>query len=252
MPKNMVNADNYINIQGWMVTELGLKGNELIIYACIHGFSQVRGQCFHSSLQYLAEWTNTTKRAVINTLKSLTEKGLILKTEKFINGVKFCEYMTLKCTSSEKSSPGGEKSSLGGGEESSPNNKNINNKKDNKNNITVSKDTVCQTEVRRCVEAWNSLSEYGVKQVSRMSSGTKRYDSLVARIKQYGVEDVLKAIEKIKCSSFLQGKSNGKRQWYITFDWFVLPNNFPKVLEGNYDDKDSKTENVSSDDDGWQ
>ena len=236
MSGNMVKEDNYINIQGWMVTELGLKGNELIIYACIHGFSQINGQCYHSSLQYLAEWTNTTKRAVINTLKSLTEKGLIIKTEKFINGVKFCEYVSLKCTSGEKSSPGGEESSLGGGEKSSPNNKDINNKYDNKTNITVSNDTVRQTDVQRCVNEWNSLAEYGIKQISRMAAGTQRYQRLVARIKQYGIDDVLKAIAKIRASSFLQGRSGSKRQWVITFDWFVCPNNFPKVLDGNYDD----------------
>ena len=25
-----------------------------------------------------------------------------------------------------------------------------------------------------------------------------------------------------------------KNDWIITFDWFVKPSNFPKVLEGNY------------------
>ena len=33
------------------------------------------------------------------------------------------------------------------------------------------------------------------------------------------------------------------RQWQITFDWFVRPNNFPKVLDGNYDDKKSGYDN---------
>ena len=107
--------------------------------------------------------------------------------------------------------------------------------KDNKVN-TVSKDTVRQTDVRRCVDAWNDLKSFGIKPVSKLTSGTKRYDSLIARIKQYGIDDVLKAIDKIKYSSFLQGRSSNRRQWTITFDWFVLPNNFPKVLDGNYDD----------------
>lgn len=84
------------------------------------------------------------------------------------------------------------------------------------------------------VDAWNSLSEYGIKPISKLTSGTKRYDSLVARLNQYGLDDVLKAIENIKHSDFLQGRVNSKRQWVITFDWFVLPNNFPKVLEGQY------------------
>lgn len=99
---------------------------------------------------------------------------------------------------------------------------------------TVSKDTVCRTDVQRIVNAWNELSVYGIKQISKLTAGTKRHDSLIARIKQYGVEDILKAIEKVKDSDFLQGKSSS---WIIKFDWFVLPNNFPKVLEGNYDNK---------------
>ena len=84
--------ENYISVQGWMIRDLHLKGNELIIYACIYGFSQAENQVFSGSLQYLADWTNTTKQSVVNCLKSLTEKGYIVKTDKIINGVKFCEY----------------------------------------------------------------------------------------------------------------------------------------------------------------
>ena len=102
------------------------------------------------------------------------------------------------------------------------------------NNLVISNDITCQTQdVRRCVEEWNSLVEYGIKSISRLDSNSKRYKSLVARINQYGIDDVLKAIDNIRNSDFLQGKHKGK-PWQITFDWFVLPNNFPKVLEGNY------------------
>lgn len=104
-------------------------------------------------------------------------------------------------------------------------------------NNTVSNDTVRQTDVQRCVEAWNLLSDCGIKPVKRITGGSKRYDSLKARIREYGVEEVLNAIDKIRCSKFLQGKSSGRQHWMITFDWFVLPSNFPKVLEGNYDDE---------------
>lgn len=107
--------------------------------------------------------------------------------------------------------------------------------------ITVSDDTVCQTDVRLIVEAWNELEACGIKPVSRLNSGSRRYKSLVARIRAYNTAEVLSAIEKIKHSDFLQGKN--RQGWTITFDWFVLPNNFPKVLEGNYDNK-TITENA--------
>ena len=112
----------------------------------------------------------------------------------------------------------------------------------NTDNNTVSKDTVRQTEVRRVIDAWNSLSDCGINPVQRIHSGTKRYDSLVARIREYGVDEVLNAVERIRRSKFLQGKTEGRRQWTIKFDWFVLPNNFLKVLEGNYDDENVDTE----------
>ena len=96
MGKTMVKRDNFIVIQGWMVTELGLKGSELMIYACIYGFSQLENQVFSGSLQYLADWTNCTKQGVLKSLKSLIEKGYIGKKEKVINNVKFCEYYATK------------------------------------------------------------------------------------------------------------------------------------------------------------
>lgn len=113
-----------------------------------------------------------------------------------------------------------------------------------------SKESNCRTEARRCVEAWNSLAEYGIKPVSKIRSDSKRGEMLNARIKQYGVDNVLKAIEKIKGSSFLQGKTKTDVQWF-DFEWFVRPNNFPKVLEGKYDDKKpEQSEPVK--DDRWQ
>ena len=94
-----VKEENYISISGWMVTRLGLKGNELLVYAIIYGFSQDDETRFTGSLQYLADWTNSTKQSCIKCLKSLAEKGYITKYEKVVNGVKFCEYQAVKLKS---------------------------------------------------------------------------------------------------------------------------------------------------------
>ena len=95
---NEVTDKNYIVIQSFMVSELGLKGNELLIYAIIFGFSQTTGQAFHGSLTYLESWTNSTRHTVISSLKSLVEKGLIEKEEQTINGVKYCSYRVKNST----------------------------------------------------------------------------------------------------------------------------------------------------------
>lgn len=83
---------NFVTIQGWMVTDLGLKGNELLIYAIIYGFTQEENQWFIGSRQYLSDWTGATRQTVSNYLKSLVEKNYIEKKERFVNGVKFCDY----------------------------------------------------------------------------------------------------------------------------------------------------------------
>lgn len=123
--KNMskVKDENFISISGWMVTRLGLKGNELLVYAIIYGFSQDDETRFTGSLQYLADWTNSTKQSCIKCLKSLAEKGYITKYEKIVNGVKFCEYQAVKPNSMvvNKVEHGIKQSLTGGIKQSLPN-----------------------------------------------------------------------------------------------------------------------------------
>lgn len=90
--KNKVRKESFVLIPGWAVCDLGLKGNELLIYSIIFGFSQEENQTFRGSLRYLMDWTALSKPAVITILKTLVKKGLIKKIERFENNVKFCEY----------------------------------------------------------------------------------------------------------------------------------------------------------------
>ena len=123
-------SKNYTIIQGWMISDLGLKGNSLLIYALIYGFSQAENCKFTGSLNYLATWTNSTKQGVIKSLKILKERGLINKEESFSNGVKNVKYYTTKFN-------GGIKQSLMGGiKQSLPNNIEYNNID---NNIVINK-----------------------------------------------------------------------------------------------------------------
>lgn len=123
--KNMskVKDENYIHIPGWAVTRLGLKGNELLVYSIIYGFSQDGVTRFTGGLQYLADWTNSTKQSCIKCLKSLAEKGYITKYEKIVNGVKFCEYQGVKPKSMvvNKVEQGIKQSLTGGIKQSLPN-----------------------------------------------------------------------------------------------------------------------------------
>lgn len=104
-------------------------------------------------------------------------------------------------------------------------NNTINNTLDN----TISKDIVSSTDVQQIIKSWNMLN---LQKLISINPGTTRYKSLKARIKEYGLENMLKAIDSVKTSDFLKGQN--KNNWIITFDWLIKPNNFTKVLEGNY------------------
>ena len=84
-----INDENYILIQGWMRTEMGLSGAALMVYATIYGFSQT-GNCYYSgSIDYLAEWAGVQRRQVMRILKELTESGYIEKTEAGYNRFRY-------------------------------------------------------------------------------------------------------------------------------------------------------------------
>lgn len=84
----MVKPDNYILVYGWMVTELGLKGNELFLYAIIYGFSQDGETEFSGSLRYMQEWLGVNSKATVqNTLEKLMARGLIKKRTVVEKGV---------------------------------------------------------------------------------------------------------------------------------------------------------------------
>ncbi len=68
--------ENYLQIQSWMITGLGLQGNELICYSIIFGLCQ-DGSSKDISLAYFQNWINLDKRSLRYILAALKEKGLI-------------------------------------------------------------------------------------------------------------------------------------------------------------------------------
>ncbi len=87
-----IKNENHIVIDGWMVNELNLKGNELIVYAIIYGFSQDGESSFYGSRSYLSKWCNVSLPTIDTALKNLCDKGLIEKNKEIINNVNFNRY----------------------------------------------------------------------------------------------------------------------------------------------------------------
>ena len=83
----------FITIQQEMRDQLGLKGNELIVFAFINGFSQEGQSCYYGGLANLQRVCGIASRqTAIDVLKSLMAKGYIVKTEQIFNGVKMLSY----------------------------------------------------------------------------------------------------------------------------------------------------------------
>ena len=126
-----IQNENHVSIFGWMINELNLKGNDLMVYAIIYGFSQAPNTYFTGSLSYLASWCNSSIRGIQKNLKSLIDKKLIIKNEYYEDNVKLCSYKAL--TGIEQSSIGYGTKFVGGMELSS--NNNIDNRLIDYNNI---------------------------------------------------------------------------------------------------------------------
>ena len=93
MAESRIKDENYYQIQGWMITRLGLKGVPLSVFAIVYGFSQDGENEYTGSLQYLCDFCGgVSKPTIINALKSLVESGYLLRREEIINGVQFNRY----------------------------------------------------------------------------------------------------------------------------------------------------------------
>lgn len=191
---------------------------EKIVLVEIDSLDSVDG-CYCSN-EYLAEFCQCTERKISSTISKLISLGYIV-VESF-DGRKRILRSRL-----EETSRLDRKNFKADGDIHY-----ISNNIDN--NITLSKDRVCSTDVQRVIDEWNNLPS--VRKITKLMPTTIRYKLLMARIKDYGVDNILRAIENIRSSSFLLG--DNRKNWQITFDWFVKPNNFPKVLDGNYENRD--------------
>lgn len=98
--------------------------------------------------------------------------------------------------------------------------------------------SIKQHSIQSIIDAWNQLEPYGIKMIYRINPGSKRCTSLIALLEQFGEEKVIQAVDKVKQSDFLQGKTDAR--FSLNFDWFINPNNFVKVLEGKYDERHDK------------
>lgn len=227
--------NGYINIQGWMINELRLKGNELIIYAIIYGFSQDGQSQFYGSYRYVAKALSITERSVQSVIGKLLEKGLIIRVSE-------SHYMVEKTSiekssySVEKTSRGGRKNFLLGVEETTPNiyNTNNNNKytakdKLSRNSSKLKQDPKEPKSITEFIEWCKKSPQKHIQVIAEWAEAEQpkhstrgEWNSFIKRnlrpakmLQDYPIEKIEKAYN-LMLKDFKRTLPNGKTEGFIT------------------------------------
>lgn len=216
--KHSFKNTNTIVIQGWMINDLNLSGNELILYALIYGFSQDGESEFYGSLNYVSTALNCSKPTAIKSLNSLVDKNLIFKTQNSINGIVYSKYSVnvdffngSKETLLVKNYELGSKETLRGSKETLPNNNIYNNIYNNTN-----------VDFQKLIQYYNLVFNKSVRILNQ-----KAKQNLKQRIKDgYTKEEIQKVIDNASNDSFHK-EQNYK---HVTLEFLFRPQIFERYV----------------------
>ena len=235
----MINDKNYIHISAFMIKDLKLKGNELLLYAIIYGFSQDGESNFSGSRNYLSEFLNVSKPTIDSALNSLCDKGLIFKITETKNRIVFNYYKInteiLDFTSGKESLLGSKETLPPPSKETLHNNNIYNNNYNNKEN-NISKDI------------FKEKQKYGEN--GKIILTLEQYKNL---INDYGKDYVDFMIEKLDEYVAMNNNKNGYKDFNLVLrkaireKWFKTDNiSFNKPNTNMELDLDSKADTINS------
>lgn len=254
----------FLFYQRWREQMKRLPDNErLLIYDAICDYAFENKE---SNLAYYLESILDNIRLTINENRAKQEAFIELQKEKSRKGV---EARNRKKSLGNPTQPTGNPR-VTTDNPTQPNNKNKKENKNKKDNIDSSlhseststeavdpetesdrKITIVKSdEEKENREYCNKVAKYfneqmqgrQVKKIVRLNQS--RMSQVLARTKEYGKEAVAQVIVKTANSNFLNGDNN--RGFLATFDWIFRPTNFPKIYEGNYDNRTSIQRSTSA------
>ena len=89
------------------------------------------------------------------------------------------------------------------------------------------------------IDYWNTKTGGKCGRLESIENNRRRL--VRARIISHGKRKFQEAIDKAATSNFLMGST-----WF-NFDWFIRPNNFDKIITGNYDNKNNEPTAATAD-----
>ena len=205
-----------------------------------------RGQLVTSSLTLAAE-THLSRQRVRTCLSRLEHTGEIsIKTTNKFSIITICKYgnyqaVNLDYQPTTNQQPTNKQPTNNQQlTNNQPQHKNIRSKEIKNNNIDTNVSTSVETDPPidfvGLLDFWNKTMESANAVIPKIKSLSERRKGFIkARVREFNKRAVFEVISKAGTSDFLNGKN--QRGWVADFDWIFRPNNFPKVLEGNYDNR---------------
>ena len=234
--------DNYLIVNRDLVKLLGLRQAVMFGELCSeqnywNKMAGEDGQWFYSTQENIEDKIGLSPYEQREALKVLEEKGLIERQKKGIpckTYYRVCLEQVVKIFDNWTS-----KHLTTGSEENSQLNNNKQDKTKEKTKVSFVenpqkeiKDRIFpKAEAEKAIELWNSIPS--LPNVIKLSD--KRKLALKNLLKEYDWGQFEQVIENIRTSSFLNGTSG---RWQCSFDWILNRNNFLKVLEGQYKDRE--------------
>lgn len=117
--------------------------------------------------------------------------------------------------------------------------RNIRNKEYKEDSSIESNQDLTRIDTNDFLNFFNAEMDKAKAIIPRLSTMTpQRERFLAARVREAGKEGLAEVVRKAAASNFLNGRND--RGWTADFAWMMRPNNFAKILEGNYDNDRQK------------
>jgi hypothetical protein len=101
--------------------------------------------------------------------------------------------------------------------------------------IEKQKKKALREELQSLGEQWNGLAAaFRLPTIEEIKPGSKRERHALARLREMPPNGVQALMSRIRSSPYLRGEVNG---FCCTFDWMVNATNYPKIMDGNYEDR---------------
>ena len=95
-------------------------------------------------------------------------------------------------------------------------------------------DKILQIDYGKLAEYWNEKTKGRFGKILYIENNRRKL--VRARIRMYGKRAFMEAIDKVCASEYLDS------QTWFNFDWLIRPNNFDKVMSGNFDNKEKQAQ----------